>query len=258
MEIPKESRKAPRSEPRSLLIYAAPKIGKTSIVAQIPNSLLVEMERGGADAVDARVIEINNPNDLKPLFAQLKDENDIEVIVLDTLSKMDEWSEITGTESYQKKPQGKAFNVANGKRLPRSHPAWDSVHSLGQGFGYRYSRDEMKHWYNQAINTNKTVVFLAHIKDKFIESASGDVVETSEIDLTGKVKGMLATRIDAIASLKREGSKSYLVFEHIKQTAGSRYSYLKGKILIGESDKEGNLTTHWKDIFPSLYKEKKK
>jgi len=254
MEIPKDVRKAPRSEPRSLLIYSAPKLGKTSIAAQIPKSLLVEMEKGGADAVDARVMEIDNPNDLKPLFTMLKAEKGIEVIVLDTLSKMDEWSEITGTESYQQKPQGKSFNVANGKRLPRNHPSWDSVHSLGQGFGYRYSRDEMKTWYNQAINTGKVVIFLAHIKDKFIESTSGDVVETSEIDLTGKVKGMLSTRIDAIASLKREGSKSYLVFEHIKQTAGSRYSYLKGRILIGESDKEGNLTTHWKSIFPSLFK----
>lgn len=257
-EIPKEVRPAVRTEPRSLMIYSAPKVGKTSISAQIPYSLLIELEKGGADAVEARVIEINHPDKLKSLFQQLKKENHIKVIVIDTLSQMDAWSEYTGTTRYEKKPQGKKFNVVNNVRVPRSHPAWDSVHSLGQGFGYRYSRDEMKDWYNQAMNTGKTVVFLAHIKDKFIEANTGDIVETSEIDLTGKVKGMLSTRIDAIASLKREGRKSYLVFEHIKQTAGSRYHYLKGRILIGESDKDGVLTTHWDTIFPSLFKEEKK
>jgi len=225
--------------------------GHTS--AQIPHSLLVELEKGGADAVDARVIEINDPTKLPELFKAIKEDKTIKVIVIDTLSQLDSWSEITGTYRYQRKPQGKKFNVIDGKRVPRAHPAWDSVHSLGQGFGYRYSRDEMKDWYNMAMNTGKTVVFLAHIKDKFIESASGDIVETSEIDLTGKVKGMIATRVDAVASLKREGSKSYLVFQHIKQIAGSRYDYLKGKILIGESDPKGTLTSHWKSIFPSLF-----
>ncbi len=254
MEIPKEVRPPKRTEPRSLLIYSAPKQGKTALSAQIPYSLLIELERGGADAVNARVIEINDPTKLPELYKQIKDDSSIKVIVIDTLSQLDSWSETTGTYRYQKKPQGKSFNVINGKRIPKNHPAWDSVHSLGQGFGYRYSREEMKDWYNMAMATNKTVVFLAHIKDKFIESASGDIVETSELDLTGKVKGMLATRIDAIASLKREGSKSYLIFEHIGQTAGSRYPYLKGRILIGESDKEGILTSHWKSIFPSLFK----
>jgi len=258
MELPKKARPPKRTEPRSLLIYSAPKLGKTSLTAQIPDSLLVELEKGGADAVEARVIEITDPIKLPELCKQIKEDKSIKVIIVDTLSQLDAWSEITGTYRYQKKPQGKSFNVIDNIRVRRGHPAWDTVHSLGQGYGYRYSRDEMKDWYNMFMATGKIVVFLAHIKDKFIESASGDIVETSELDLTGKVKGMLATRIDAIASLKREGSKSYLIFEHIGQTAGSRYHYLKGKILIGESDKEGALTSHWKSIFPSLFKEEKK
>ena len=43
------------------------------------------------------------------------------------------------------KPQGKAFNrvgeAATGAMIYHTDPKFDTVHSLGQGYGYKYSRE---------------------------------------------------------------------------------------------------------------------
>ena len=251
--VPKEVGPPKSTEPHSVIIYSAPKAGKTAVCAQLPNSLIIEHEVGGADAVSARAMYINSPNDITPLLAQLKGDDTVKYLIIDTVTKWDEWSELVGTYAFTKKPQGKNWNVIDGKRVNHHHPSFETVHAMGQGFGYRYSRNVMTDWFKQAIATGKTVIFLAHIKDKFIEAKSGDVVEAIDLNLTGKVKSIYSSNVDTIAHLKRSGNKSHLVFENMgSAVSGSRYAYLKGSILIGESDAAGVLTTHWDSIFPSL------
>lgn len=251
--IPATPQQPKRKEPRSIIIYSAPKVGKTAISAKLPDSLIVELERGGADAIEARVIEINSPKDFSPLMEQLKSDSSIKYIVIDTTTKLDEWSELVGTYAFHKKPQGKRWNVIDNKRINHKHPSFETIHAMGEGFGYRYSREVMVNWFKETIATDKTIIFLTHIKDKFIETKSGDIVESIDLNLTGKVKSIYSANVDAIAHLKRTGNKSYLVFENMGGTvSGSRYAYLKGSILIGESDDNGVLTTHWDKIFPSL------
>ena len=77
--------------------------------------------------------------------------------------------------------------------------------------------------------------------------------------MTGKVKAIYSTRVDAIAHFKREGNKGHLVFETGgSAAAGSRYAYLSGSILISESDDNKVVHTYWDKIFPSLFKKEKK
>ncbi len=251
--IPAEAGPPKSTEPRSMIIYSAPKVGKTAITAQLKNALIIEHEVGGADALSARYIEVFNPNDIIPLFEQLKTDDSVHTIVIDTVTRWDEWSELTGTFAFQKKPQGKRWNVVDGKRVGSKHPSFETVHAMGEGYGYRYSRNEMVTWFNAAIRTGKNIIFLAHIKDKFIEAKSGDIVEAIDLNLTGKVKSIYSAKVDAIAHLKRVGNKSYLNFENMgSSVSGSRYSYLKGSILIGESNEQGELITYWENIYPSL------
>jgi len=87
--IPGKPEPPKRTEPRSIIIYSAPKIGKTAITAQLPDSLLVEHETGGADAVSARCIEVFNPNDILPLLAQVATDDTIDTLVIDTITKWD-------------------------------------------------------------------------------------------------------------------------------------------------------------------------
>lgn len=244
-----------RLEPGSLIVYSAPKVGKTALAALFPNSVTVEHEKGGADAVKIRMLEVNNPMNVMPFLEQAATDQSFDTLIVDTVTKWDEWSELIGTYAFMKKPQGKNFNIVDDKKVNHKHESWDTVHSIGEGYGYRYSREVMTDWYKAAINTGKRVIFLAHIKDKFIESKSGDVVEAIDLNLTGKVKSIYSANVDAIAHLKRKGNKSYLSFQNLGGTvSGCRYPYLQGSILIGESDEAGVLTAYWENVFPSLKK----
>jgi replication-associated recombination protein RarA len=78
-----------RTEPRSIIIYASPKVGKTSICTQLPDSLIIELERGGADALNARYININDPANVIPLLQQITTDPSIKFLILDTITKLD-------------------------------------------------------------------------------------------------------------------------------------------------------------------------
>jgi hypothetical protein len=254
-EIPKEPIKPASKEPRTLIIYGSPKSGKTTITAQLPNSLILEHENAGADALEARYIYLLNPYQIEEFVNEHaknpKMLDGIETLIVDTITQLDAWSEIVGTYDFMNKVQGKNFNVVNNERLAHTDPRFDTVHSLGEGYGYRYSREAMIKWYSLLISTGKRVIFIAHVKDKMIQTASGDIVETTELNLTGKLKFIFASKVDAIAIFKRKGNKGYLVFENGGDViSGSRYAYLSGKILISESDDAGNVKTYWENIFP--------
>jgi hypothetical protein len=262
-EIPAEPIEALSKEPKTLIIYSAPKIGKTTIIAGLKNHLIMEHEPNGAGAVKARYVQLSNPYEIGEFIEYIKSDpavlKGVDFIIVDTITKWDEWSEVVGTHNFMAKPQGKKWNLVDKEQVwDHNHPMFETVHAMGEGYGYRYSREVMLKWYDKIVSTGKTVVLLAHMKDKFIESSSGDVVETVEINLTGKVKSAYSARVDAIAHMKRVGNKAYLSFESGGNVAaGSRYAYLKGQILISESDEEGNVTTYWDKVFPYSYGVKK-
>jgi len=112
MEIPKERRSPKHLSANVLLIYGSPKQGKTSIAAALPNSLILELETGGADYVEGRVLEIKNPPQFEEALKSIENSESqvADYLIVDSTSKMDEWSEVVGTYHYMEKPQGKKFN----------------------------------------------------------------------------------------------------------------------------------------------------
>jgi len=253
--IPKGPLEPVSTEPKSMIIYSTPKAGKTSIVSKLVKSLIMEHEPNGAAALKARYINIGNPYEVMPFIDQIKLDPSVDILIVDTITKWDEWSETVGTYDYMGKPQGKKWNVIANEQLAHTDNRFQSVHEMGEGYGYRYSREVMNRWYKKITSIGKTVIFLAHVKDKFIAAPSNDIVQTIDINLTGKVKDIYSTAVDAIARFKRVGKQGFLVFESGGDAAaGSRYAYLSGTILISESDADGNLTTYWEKIFPSKYK----
>lgn len=251
--LPTEIRKATAIDPGSILIYSAPKTGKTTITAQLPNSLLIELEHEGADHVDANVINAKSPMQFEDtLLAIQKANNPYDYVIIDTITKLDEWSEMVGTMNYMEKNAGKNFNRDNkGNKIPFGDQRFETVHSLASGNGYQYSREVMERWCNMALKSAKHVIFLAHIKDKFIESKkSGDTVEATDINLTGKVKGMYCSRVSGVAYLYRKDNKGYLNFDNENSViCGSRSKHLFGHIEISERNEDLSVTTFWDRIF---------
>jgi len=256
MELPKESRKILSRSPHTLLIYSKPKLGKTTISAQLKESLLIEHEPHGADYVEANVIEISRPSELNQLFDLIEKEGKpYKYLIVDTVTKWDEWSEIVGTLDYMQKAQGKKFNLKDEKnpnlgKFSFNDKEFETVHELGQGFGYKYSREVMNNWLNRISTLADHIILLAHVKDKFVATDKGDTVEATDISLTGKVKFIYCTKVDAVAMLTKEGNNGILNFDNENNSiVGGRCKHLTGKIIISEKQSDGTIKTFWEKIF---------
>ena len=64
MQLPVQKIKATSLSPRKLIIYSKPKVGKTSALAELPNSVILDLENG-TDFLDAVKLKINNLKELK-------------------------------------------------------------------------------------------------------------------------------------------------------------------------------------------------
>ena len=261
MELVVDITKPKCKNPRIQLLYSTPKTGKTTIVSKLPNHLIVELEPAGADYVEGRIQNINKASEFNEFLDLIKNSKEkvCDYLVIDTVTKLDEWSEIVGTYEYMGKPQGKKFNREGesefGKPIYHTDKRFESVHTLGQGFGYKYSRDVMIEWYDKLqdlITLNKVsyIILLAHVKDKLIESKNGDTVEHIDINLTGKVKAIYTSRVDAVGHMYREQNKAYISYTNdAKIVCGGRCSHLEGSILISEKLNENEIQTYWENIY---------
>jgi len=248
--LPKVPRKAVSINPHVLLLYSAIKIGKTTIAAQLPNSLIVELEPNGANFVDANVIQANSPNEYEAIMKQIIAEGcPYDYVIYDSATILDDWSEIVGTLDYMEKVQGKKFNrLQDGTILKPNDRRFETVHSFREG--YAHSRQRMNDWFNLMSKTAKNVIILAHLKDKYVESKSGDTVEASDINLTGKVKNNYCIRADAVGHLYRNGEQGVVKFDNEFNTiCGSRSTHLNGDIVISERQPDGSIKTFWENIY---------
>tara|TARA_R110000851_G_scaffold45887_2_gene112033 strand:- start:308 stop:1105 length:798 start_codon:yes stop_codon:yes gene_type:complete len=258
IKLPTTVRKASRTSPSTLLLYSAHKRGKTTILTALTTQfakegkgLVVEFEPGGADFNDGVVLQINNVPELLEFIAAVKAADyPYDYIAFDTLTKLDEWSEYAGTFKYMDKPQGKKHNVVDGVRIRNSkHPNFETVHEIPNGFGYRYSREVMIDWYEQLRALAPHTIFTAHTKDTKVETKSGDVVDSQDISLTGRVKSILSTRVDAVGRLIVEGDDRYISFNANSKAEGGRCPHLEGNILISSKNEDNTITTYWQNIY---------
>jgi hypothetical protein len=261
MELPLLAKKPTSINPNILLIYSPPKTGKTTICASLPKSLILECEPPGASFVEANYIDLHKASEFNQALDLLDktDPGTYDYIIVDTASRLSDWSEIVGTYNYMTSSQGKSFNregdVPNGKMIPPTDPRYDTVHSLGNGAGYKWSRDVMSYWYERlhalvSSKKIKAVIILCHQKDKILESKSGNVVESFDIDLTGKVKGIYCSRADAVGYMYRKGKDCFINFNNEnKSIMGGRSNHVEGEILISTKNEDGSITTFWEKIF---------
>jgi hypothetical protein len=244
--------------PSTFLLYAIPKAGKTTILSKLDDCLIINLEPNGANYVNAMKIDITestplqNIAKLKAVIAKIKDEGKpYKYIAIDTVTKLDELSEIAGTYKYMQKIQGKKFNRdSKGNPLMPDHPDFQTVHELPEGYGYRHSREWILDMYDQLSTLAEHVIFICHVKDKYVASKTGDAVQSIDINLTGKVKTIMSSRVDVVGYMFRKGKEAYISFEGTKdKTCGGRCEHLQGDILISSMDDEGEITTHWNKIY---------
>lgn len=257
------------TNPVDLIIVAIPKMGKSTVVAELTKgklgeALLFNLDKNGTDYLSGKFINIYPTsttsfveaysNYIGYRDALLKAKGKYKYLIVDTLTDLDEMSELGGTYAYMYGvPQGKNFNrdTKTGAVLPYGHPEFKMVSSLPEGYGYKHTRK----WFLDQIAIFSEIapyrIYTAHVKDKLIKNAQDEVITGMELNLTGKLKQIMSTKISCMCKLVADDNKRYLSFEVDNDNiiAGSRVPHLEGQVLISDKDKKGNITTYWENIY---------
>lgn len=247
--LPTGPQKAKTQNLRTLIIYGLPKSGKTTAVSQLPNHLIIDVERGSS-FVDGTIMEppenygpVSKFKWLKEVAAKIKAaDKPYDYVIIDTLSQLDTDAETVGTFNYMNSMQGKKFNRdGNGVMLKPDHPDYESVLSLANGYGYRYTREAILDIFDTLKDLGKIcTIFICHVADKMISKGGNTEVLTKDLALIGKTRDIVPRIVDATANVWNEDGKFMISFIGSHDRVGG----VRAKHLTGYS---GEL--HWDKIF---------
>lgn len=226
------------TDPRVLILYGAAKVGKTTVLANLPGCLIVDLE-DGTDYLTALRVKANNMSELEAIAQQLKEivvktgKPAYPYLAIDTVSKVEDWAEIRGTERYKANPTGKNFKG-------------QSILELAHGHGYLWLRLAFQEVLGLFSGTATRLIFICHLRDKFIDKG-GQETSVKDLELTGKIRNITASKADAIGYIFRDATRNQgqlmVSFQTLEQVAcGSRCEHLKGQIFPFD----------WKKIYTEL------
>lgn len=235
--LPTKKVAAKSHSPRKLIIYSKPKVGKTSALAELPDALIIDLERG-TDFLDAMKVQVADLAELRKVGeAIIAAGKPYKYVVVDTITKLEEMCLPLALSMYRKTPMGKNFDGSNVLTLPN-------------GAGYLYLREAIDSVVRYIETLADRIIYLGHIKLKSIEK-NGKEVTASDLDLTGKIKSMMSADVDAIGMLYREGNKNMLSFKTTDDIiCGARPQHLKNQeVVLSEMDEKGNIKVNWDKVF---------
>jgi DNA polymerase III delta prime subunit len=209
MTLKKVKRKAVSKNPKTLLLYGAPKVGKTTALSQLDNCLILDTE-GGANMIEGYIESVNNREELIKVLKEAQEGHEYKYVAIDTIDKIATWAEVAVcTEENVSAVQDLAF---------------------GKGFGM--VREKVLNTVKILKEIFPHVIIVGHRKWARAIVDSKAIVEPESLDLTGKLKNMLMADCDAIGYIYRheENSKLMVSFKaNDALEAGSRSPHLRGK-----------------------------
>lgn len=266
--LPTQVVKATRQNPKRLIIYGKPKVGKTTILSKLDGCCILDLE-DGSDHVDALKVKIlglrpekaETPeqvtkrqsemkyyiNEFANEIAKYRKENagkyPYKIVAVDTITQLEMWCEDYGTKMFMDSVQGKKFNRdKTGAMLPKGE--WESVLSLPNGAGYLWLRLAFEYWLKIIDTMAPDIILVGHLKDKIIEK-DGKELNAKDLDLTGKIGKITAASSDAIGYIYRNKDKTIINFNSQDDTCGARPKHLQGK----EITIMDGTTAHWEEIY---------
>lgn len=243
--LPIEKIKVLTQNPKNLILFGLPKVGKTTLVAALPNCLLVDLEEG-SDYVEAFKIKVKTTADVLELCREIKKAgNPYQFIAIDTVTALEDMCMSIAIGLYQDTAMGKNWEGTNILTLPN-------------GAGYLYMRMaffKVIGWFESVC---QNVILIGHVKDSQLEKA-GTEFNLKDLDLVGKIKRIASADSDAIGYVFRNSENQTVInFGNGDEfMCGARPEHLSGKeIVVGEKI-DGKFVTYWERIYPSLAENKK-
>lgn len=240
IELPTKKIPALTQDPKNLILFGAPKVGKTSILSCLDDLLILDLEKG-SDYVDAMKIRINSLQELletcKAIEAAGKP---YKFIALDTVTALVEIAKPLALKDYLDSPGGKNFT---GK----------DVLTAAHGAGYGFLKTAIQKIISRVSQVTDHVIIVGHVKVTSIDD--GDTSDiTKNLDLPGNSKRALAADSDAIGYVYRDDKSNLCInFTADGVECGARPQHLANQqIIVAERQEDGTFISHWDRIYPSL------
>lgn len=238
--LPKTKKAASKKSPKIMIIYGLPKVGKTRMLSELEDCLIIDHERG-TDRYDAMAIQAETYAEMQDVLVALNAEYKAngnkpvyKYIADDTLDILEEIAIHKAAELYKETPMGKTWHAKNYKSPGILLPGGEKINMLPNGAGYGYIREAMK-WYIEVLSRFcEYLILVAHIKDKKLPSMDGVTeIIVKDISLTGKLGSILAAQADAIAYFYRDSKGELMASFKTGDSAvmGSRCEHLAGQII---------------------------
>jgi hypothetical protein len=241
--LPTKIVKAVSVSPKNMIIFSKPKVGKTTLLSQLDNCLIIDME-DGSDYVDALKVKANSVADIKKIGeAIIAAGKPYKYIAVDTITALEEMCVPYAEELYSRSAMGSKW-FTDGK------PKYGSILNLANGAGYPWLRQGFEKVIDYIKTLAPHIILVGHIKDTLLEK-NGAEFNSLDLDLTGKLKRITTSNSDAIGYLYRKGNKNMLSFKTSDEIAcGARPEHLRNKeIVISELSEEGKITSNWNQIY---------
>ena len=220
MKLTKEKRKAVSVNPSTLLLYGAPKVGKTTMLSQLDDCLIIDTEKGSR-MIEGYIQEVNNRDELIETLIAIKESKDVKYkyIAIDTIDKVAEWAE----------------------RRVCEEEGVNSIADLAFGKGYGLVREKVAKTISHFKEVAEHLIIIGHRKVAYAVTEGNPIVIPESLDLTGKLKNVIMAGCDAIGYVYRDDKENLMVSFKANDSieAGSRCPHLKGQEVKFE----------WKNIY---------
>lgn len=212
MQLPTERTPATRKSPRLLTLFGQSKVGKTTTLATLDNCLIIDTEQG-TEMVEAMKVSANSLQDVMATIKALREsETKYDYIAVDTLDNIVNWMEEFVCQSEGVKTIG----------------------DLDFGKGYAIVRDNVMKIITQLKPlASKGLILIGHRKKTLIANETDIKVNTSSLDLSGKLKNFIMADSDAIGYVFRDGEGELKVsfIADDETEAGARCPHLRGQVI---------------------------
>lgn len=252
IKLPTEPTISEDQNPTVLAIISKPKIGKTSLLAGLPNCLILDFEKG-SKFVKAMKVNIESIDDLSNLANLINEAGfPYDYIGVDTLSSLEDLCESYAEVLYSRTPMGKYWFTAKNAGEKSGKERYGGILSLPEGGGYYFLRLSFQKVLELIKKLAPRVILMGHIKDVFLEKDDTKVASV-EIDMSGKLKKIVAKESDVIGYLHRKKNQNILSFKTTDDViCGARAEHISNQEIIVSEKINGKIYTYWDKIFLDL------
>lgn len=104
IELPTTKIPAETQDPKYLILFGLPKVGKTTVLSTLENNLILDFECGST-YVDALKLKVNSLKELNEICKAIKDaKKPYRFITIDTITAVEEMAKPLAIKFYQNSP----------------------------------------------------------------------------------------------------------------------------------------------------------